>query len=43
MAYTNNKEPVDKWIIDPMKRFLNNSTMYPDGFYLSRIAGILYN
>jgi len=21
------KEPVDKWIIDPMKRFLNNSTM----------------
>ncbi len=29
MAYSSitKKEPVDRWIIDPMKRFLNNSTM----------------
>lgn len=32
------KEPVDKWIIDPMKRFLNNSTM--SGIILFSSAGL---
>ncbi len=41
MAYTNNKEPVDKWIIDPMKRFLNNSTMSGIILFSSALIAIL--
>ncbi|MFH1121660.1 MAG: Na+/H+ antiporter NhaA [Bacteroidota bacterium] len=35
------KEPVDKWIIDPMKRFLNNSTMSGIVLFSSALIAIL--
>lgn len=35
------KEPVDKWIIDPMKRFLNNSTMSGIVLFSAAILAII--
>jgi Na+:H+ antiporter, NhaA family len=43
MAYSSikRKEPVDRWVIDPMKRFLNNSTMSGIVLFSSALLAIV--
>jgi len=39
--FLNKKEPVDRWIIDPMSRFLNNSTMSGIVLFSAALLAIL--